>query len=271
MEVEEWKIKSAGVSSITGLSKYHGKKKHPLYSRWKGINKRCHYEKDDSYKDYGGRGIYVCSEWRHDFKPFYEWAIANGYSEELEIDRKENDGPYAPWNCRFVTRSINAVNKRARGSSKFIGVNYNKHRDIYVAVISLNNEILFRRYFDEPTNGAINRDKFIVQNNLPHKLNFPENRELYSIGPTVRAFHKRNTHGLSKHPIHRRWDRIKERVRDKNLAKRGITVCDEWKDFINFYNWSIENGFSEELALVRKDSSKGYSPDNCHYIKMVYK
>ena len=72
---------------------------------------RCENPKNQGYKDYGGRGIKVCDSW-HDPKVFISWALENGYSEELSIDRKENNGNYEPDNCRWVTMKIQANNKR---------------------------------------------------------------------------------------------------------------------------------------------------------------
>lgn len=96
--------------------------KSHLYSVWKNIKDRCYREKCKSYKNYGGRGIKVCDEWKNDYKKFYEWAMANGYEEKqtaggvniLSIDRINNDGNYEPQNCRWVTADIQAKNKRKK-------------------------------------------------------------------------------------------------------------------------------------------------------------
>jgi hypothetical protein len=74
-----------------------------LYNVWRGIKKRCYEAKSDNYKWYGGRGIYVCDEWKNNFDKFKNWALSHGYQEDLQIDRKDNNGPYAPWNCEFIT------------------------------------------------------------------------------------------------------------------------------------------------------------------------
>lgn len=89
----------------------HGLTGHPLYSVWNGMKRRCTNNKDQAYYNYGGRGISVCDEW-HGFLPFYNWAINNGWEKGLTIDRKENDGNYEPDNCRFVTRLVQASNRR---------------------------------------------------------------------------------------------------------------------------------------------------------------
>lgn len=69
---------------------------------------RC---KDPTRRNYGARGISVCAEWQL-FDNFLAWAMANGYDDALEIDRKDNDGNYGPDNCHFVTRKANLLNRR---------------------------------------------------------------------------------------------------------------------------------------------------------------
>lgn len=85
----------------------HGMCHTRLYSIWQNMKARC-----ENHKNYAGRGITVCDEWKNDFVAFRDWAIANGYSDELELDRKNNDGNYEPSNCRWVTRTENNRNKR---------------------------------------------------------------------------------------------------------------------------------------------------------------
>lgn len=82
-----------------------------IYKVWAGIKQRCENEKNKRYKDYGGRGIRLCNEWKR-FEPFYSWAIKEGYKPGLDIDRIDNNSGYSPQNCRFVTRRENCLNKR---------------------------------------------------------------------------------------------------------------------------------------------------------------
>lgn len=82
-----------------------------LYTTWESMKKRCYYPKHPGYKNYGGKGVIICEEWKTDFKKFYDWAMKNGYSEGLTLDRINPNGNYEPGNCQWLTLSENV--KRA--------------------------------------------------------------------------------------------------------------------------------------------------------------
>jgi DNA-binding transcriptional regulator YiaG len=71
---------------------------------------RCLNTKHTYFYRYGGRGIAICDEWINSFESFMNWATKNGYSDEFELDRINNDGNYESSNCRFVTRKENMRN-----------------------------------------------------------------------------------------------------------------------------------------------------------------
>ena len=87
-----------------------------LYQTWHGMKSRCYRKTDVAYERYGGRGIKVCEEWQNDFETFRDWALQNGYSDTLSIDRIDNDGNYEPSNCQFITLAEN-TKKANKGKS----------------------------------------------------------------------------------------------------------------------------------------------------------
>lgn len=103
----------------------HGLSKTPLHSIWKGIKARCYNQNHKNYNDYGGRGISVCIEWKDSFKTFYDWAMKNGYRKGLTIDRVDVNGDYCPLNCRWVTRVVQANNRRSNININYKGKTHN--------------------------------------------------------------------------------------------------------------------------------------------------
>lgn len=69
---------------------------------------RCYNPNEKTYRRYGGRGISICEEWLNDPKKFEEWSLANGYADNLTIDRINVDLNYSPDNCRWVTMENNS-------------------------------------------------------------------------------------------------------------------------------------------------------------------
>lgn len=89
----------------------HGGTGTRLFRIWTGLRQRCRNPRSRVYKDYGGRGIRICPEWSN-FESFRDWAIENGYRDDLTLDRVDNDGPYSPENCQWTTTAEQNLNKR---------------------------------------------------------------------------------------------------------------------------------------------------------------
>jgi len=102
---------------VREMNTTHGLSKERLYHIWASIIDRCCNPQHPYYKDYGGRGIKICEEWRHDYQAFHDWAYANGYDEaapkwKCTIDRIDVDGDYRPENCRWVDMKTQRHNRR---------------------------------------------------------------------------------------------------------------------------------------------------------------
>ena len=103
--------------TINGLSKTK------LYRNYSNIKQRCYNPKFSLYKNYGGRGIVMCDEWLNNFMSFYNWAINNGYKDNLTIDRIDVNGNYEPNNCRWILMDNQYYN---RTDNVYYVVNNNK-------------------------------------------------------------------------------------------------------------------------------------------------
>lgn len=97
---------------IRNMKLTHGLTDHRLYNIWRNTKARCYNPNNGSYSDYGARGIKMCDEWLNDFKTFYDWAMANGYSDDLTISRKNPDGDYCPENCCWTTDKAQQSTRR---------------------------------------------------------------------------------------------------------------------------------------------------------------
>lgn len=122
----------------------HHKSNTRLFDIWRGMKKRCYNPNSPAYQWYGEKGIKLCKDWEDNFENFYNWAVNNGYRENLTIERTDIDKDYEPSNCKWITNEEQANNRRTcnfityQGEtlnmsqwSKKLGISYNKIQKRY--------------------------------------------------------------------------------------------------------------------------------------------
>lgn len=150
----------------------HGLRSHRFYKTWAGMIHRCGNIKNKKYKDYGARGISVCIEWL-DVATFITWADATHPNKKgYTLDRIDNDKGYSPENCRWADASTQNTNQRMskKNTSGFVGVFWNPLNKNWRAAIRFKNKKIDLGSYQIKEEAVLARDKYIVENNLPHKL-----------------------------------------------------------------------------------------------------
>lgn len=149
VEVRGSSLRNGHTSSCGCLQKEivtkHGKWDNRIYRIWAHIKDRCYNKNHHAYKHYGGRGIFVCSEWKDDFEIFYNWAINNGYDDTLTIDRIDNNGNYEPNNCRWTTRKQQCRNQRNNTNFTYNGETHCLSE--WCDILGLNKSTIYHRIY----------------------------------------------------------------------------------------------------------------------------
>lgn len=229
-------------------SKTHGKTKTRLYRIWQAMKNRCYNKNAPSFKNYGMRGIRICQEWLCDFQVFYDWAMSNGYKEDLTIDRIDVNGNYEPSNCRWSTRTEQANNKTnnhyitIEGKTKTIS-QWSQIFGINPRSVSNRIQLGWReeRLFDD----LIPKDNYITYNGETKTiLEWAEEKGLKA--STIRS---RIHRGISTEHL---FDKIHRR--SKGIIYKGEKKSlQEWCDLLNLnyktVYWRLSNGRSVEDAF----------------------
>lgn len=125
----------------------HGRSRSRIYKIWCGIVQRCENPNNSGYANYGGRGVEICQEWRKSPNAFCEWALANGYGDNLSIDRIDVNGNYCPENCRWADKTTQNRNQRQRKDhADYSGVR--KQNNKYTARIGINGKSVYLGVYD---------------------------------------------------------------------------------------------------------------------------
>lgn len=116
-----------------------------LYMIWANMKERCYNKNNPKYKNYGDRGIIVCDEWKYSYVCFREWALSNGYSNLLTIDRIDVDGNYEPSNCRWTTNVEQSNNRTNNIDIEYKGEMHTLSE--WSKILNINYHTLYRRLF----------------------------------------------------------------------------------------------------------------------------
>jgi len=141
---EKWKCKEC--NNKNPVNKTHNSSKTRLYTIWQLMKRRCSDKRAEHEKLY--TNIKVCDEWKNSFIIFKKWAITNGYSDNLTIDRINNNDDYKPSNCRWATLSVQMQNQGLSKVNKsgFRGVFFDKARNKWIATLEANGNVWRKRY-----------------------------------------------------------------------------------------------------------------------------
>ena len=155
--------------------KRYGNELHPLYSRWLSMKQRCENKKHSNYSRYGGRGILIseCFKLFGDYKEYVSGL--DGYDPaNKSIDRIDNNLGYQKGNLRWVTQGVQVANQSTsgKGNNMLIGVNWNKCKNRWIARVWLDGKSLFTKDCLSEDEALQARNKFIIENDLPHTIQF---------------------------------------------------------------------------------------------------
>jgi len=172
--IKSGNTKSCGCFNIRNTK--HGLGNHRLYDIWSNILQRCYNIKSKSYQYYGERGIKICDEWL-DINNFINDMFPS-YIEGLTLDRENNDLDYCKNNCRWTTKAVQTRNTRKiriNNTSGYRGVIWYKKRNKWRTKIMVSSKDIHIGYFNTALDGAKAYDKYVIENNLEHTLNFSYN------------------------------------------------------------------------------------------------
>ncbi len=180
-EVQISSIKNAKTKGCRCISKRPDSyRKHQLYPTWNGIMQRCNNIKAKNYKNYGEKGIKISNEFK-DIEVFIKYIeVLPNYEKRLvekrTLDRINNNGNYERGNLRWATGTEQVLNQNPRYNRKhkYPGIQYNEKKKRWVVSVTHNNKCKYIGMFKSEKEGLDAKNKYIIYNNLPHKIEIYE-------------------------------------------------------------------------------------------------
>lgn len=222
--------------------KKHGMSKTRLYRIWAAMKSRCYNPQKDHYSEYGGRGIEVCDEWRLDFVSFMNWAIQNGYSEQLTLDRIDVNGNYCPENCRWITIREQNYNKRTTTIVLYKGNKYTIYELSHVLGM-------------KPATLRARIKKCKIDEDLD-KILLKGNNKFLTFNGVIKTYKEwEEEYGLKRGMISTRirqgWS-VEDAITTPKYQRYGKTIKLEYNNEVHTLpEWSEIVGLSKELLLQR--------------------
>jgi len=166
------RCKECGIIERTKHSFKHGLSRTKEYTALKSMIQRCENPSNPEYKNYGARGISVCSEWKNSPEEFMSYLkkLTNYNIDGYTIDRIDVNGNYEVGNIRYASKITQSNNKRFNiPANEFYGVR--KVRNAYIAEISHNGKYRYLGSSKIARECALIREKHIEENSLQNKSN----------------------------------------------------------------------------------------------------
>lgn len=169
-DVKTAHTKSCGCLSRNRVNqRIHNMSKTSLYRRYSCMKRRCYNKANESYHNYGGRGIKVCDEWMNDVMVYanYLMSLPHALESGYTIDRINNDGDYEPGNVRWVKRSVQLANRRRLNSkSGYTGVFWSDANNGWCSRITVDWNVINMGQSKTKEEALYKRNKYIINNGL---------------------------------------------------------------------------------------------------------